>query len=648
MSATRETPPSERNNISEIYETRAYGFQIDYSGEKPLYHFYINPLDFYTIVTKGAGGRGFLYQRFIEVIENNDVLKRAKEIGGSSSGAFADLFMAIPFEKNERSRAIEDFNNTNGQDIIGDTTAWKIYRILTSPLYVTSKLMDWLSKGVDWVAKECNQSFLEIIGWPLGLVSTILKVGKMISPTNIAGIYNLATIGALYHGKILHKKIKELIKQNTWTGIQRILEKNPLQKDKILNDLVAIKLLEKINGTYRIIDDITFAHFAHLAKLPDSQFKEIYLTGVERHGNHKLIVFNKKNTPHKAIHEAARISPSIPRLYKDLMHDGVRMMDGGCDDNDPVQHATPPSITPFQAQYGVEAKQACLNARLEYKEGLDNLLWHTPPEIHDESKRTPPPPDSSSMKIKKWIYKKITGMDTFAADAKITEVIQKHYAQRTVQLEDFDIGLLDLDIGEKRRKELCATPDALAEKFFKNHQGEKVSIKTYRQPTNEIPKKDSIPEHDPQDMPLQLRIMLLRDLKNYTDVQTQDIFYIPGFKEAKDNPEKREALLREYKQLREKESARLELLITIKNGNDVVADLLKKTKKVDSATSTTKVCERMRIKPQVAGCQQGAPRWHGMGTSHEIKITIHDKPQTLPPVIIHSLPDWKPRGLTAS
>ena len=240
-----------------------YGFESNYPKiqKNPLYTFYVNPPKIHSITFKGGGTRVFVYRKFVEIAQQRGLLNDIKETGGSSSGSIAAIFTAIPFEQPHlRLEAFKNFNKADPLDVIGNTPGWvgKLLSRMTSPR-----------------------------GTP----------GSYSLVRGIAGFYNLVTRGGVYLCKV-HESLRDTIQVNTENALNILLNKIPNQHEKrmILKHLHEIGIYEDHNEEKHVTQNLTFKHFSELAKLPGSQFKEIFMTGV-RLKDKALVVFNNPNTP---------------------------------------------------------------------------------------------------------------------------------------------------------------------------------------------------------------------------------------------------------------------------------------------------------------------------------------------------------------
>lgn len=437
--------------------SRPYKFQISAQesadGKESLrYSFYIDPLPIHSIVFKGGGMRVFLYQKFLEIIEENGILAKAPEVGASSSGAIAAFFAAIPFEDGKRTQALDLFNETTkGTDILGTSLPWRAYRLaampLALPLAFFSKAMSWSANTTASIANQFNKIPLgNVVAAPLNLLSSVLQLGTYISTETPAALFNTFVMGGLFIGDELQTSIRNTIQIHTKNALQSILENFEEQEAKEnIAGLISIGLLEEGSSleNLRVTADLTFRHFHHLANLRGSQFKEIFMTAA-RKKDFVLKIFNYANTPDLTIHRATRIAMSIPYLYQDLEHEDEAHIDGGCVNNYPMRYANPPAVTdPLLQYFGINNKQARLGVRVERQYEF-NDLWKKPDRSYMESLK---------LEITRFTFKRITTIDSFASDAVITKEMLADYPQRSIQIDDQGVSLTEFGLDQKKDEE---------------------------------------------------------------------------------------------------------------------------------------------------------------------------------------------------
>ncbi|MHB1948409.1 MAG: patatin-like phospholipase family protein [Gammaproteobacteria bacterium] len=486
-----------------------YGFQISAVTDKygtPLadekranslrYSFYLNPIKIRVIAFKGGGARGFAYEKFIQIIEENGTLQHVREVGGSSAGAIASIFTAMHFEPGKRAKVLENFDTANATDIMGNSWWWKAYRAVTWPLYIISKPFTWLADGISYLAKGFNSiSPGQIIGWPLSFLSGVVRLFTILSPEGIAGIANLITKGGLYKGERLQNSLCRIIQRCTYEGYLSILKKirEKEKRDEIERRMLEIGFLKRTPAGIKMVANITFEHFYELSRLPGSQFKELFITATKINSG-DTHTFNYKNTPKTPIYQAVRRSMSLPWVFQ---HDG-EYMDGGCSDNFPIRRASSKKYGPFMEQYSVDDRLARLGVRVDHHHELDHL-WK-------KAKQTKFAQVIS--RVWRWVAKVFAGMDTYAADDEVTEAMQNDYAQQTIALYDHGVGVTEFDLSKVRRKELNEGTEKTVNEFFNLHRNEKVAIENYQ---------------DSREMPLWMQMKLLEQLKD-KNIPSENLF----------------------------------------------------------------------------------------------------------------------------
>ncbi|MHB1949537.1 MAG: patatin-like phospholipase family protein [Gammaproteobacteria bacterium] len=487
-------------------QTLPYGFKINLAKnleDKPLYQFYVNVPEIRSLVFKGGGARVFVYRKFGEIAHQKGFLQGIKEVGGSSSGAVAAVFAAIPFEDcYQRSKVIEAISKNDALDIMGDSHGWNAYRSLSPALHIVSKPLEWAALFNKIVAKQCNKLPMgigKVVSTPFGILSSAFKgLSDLVSQRGIAGLYNFVTTGGIYKGTVINNAIRDAIQIYVQIALKTILEniQNPEEREAIINHLSSIDIFEDRKNLV-VTKDLTFKHFSELAKLPGSQFKEIFTTGV-RLKDKKLIVLNNENTPDMPVYIAVKIAMSLPKFYQLARYQGDIYMDGGAIDNCPIQHVKPQKLTPFQKRYGMTDDMMRLCVRVEYSHGI-RFLW-------DQKKlgwlgHIIEP-------ISHWVLKFFIthGIDTYATEAVTNETIKTRFHHRTLQMEDFGIKRTQFGLPDDLIDGLCELSAEKINFYFDHYMDEKIKIENYT-----------------EKMPLEMQIRLLVFLKN-PFVKTSDIF----------------------------------------------------------------------------------------------------------------------------
>lgn len=550
-----------------------------------VYTFYVNPPKIKSFTFKGGGARVFLYRKFFETARKDPDAKKMladiKEMGGSSSGSIAAVFAAIHFEDDsKRTEAMARINQANLQDVMGDSPAWQGYKVVSAPLYVISKPLEWGGKGLNWLAKKIKGTKPgKVAGIPLNAASFLFDAAsKISSPTGLAGFFNLMTTGGLYRGDKFQQTLRDEIRMNTEMGVRAILGKIQDREERIhiIKHLITIGLLEQKNHKIQVTQDVTFEHFYQLSKLPGSQFTELFMTAA-RPKDKEFIVFNRKNTPDVPIHFASRIAITLPRYYQEKRFQGEKLMDGGAKDNYPIRYAASHRPTPFQASLGITEDMSRMGMRVEYPPAYHHYLWRK-----EEDKKSSV--GNAVLATKKSLLKHLTGgFDTYATDDEVTEAMQKRFAQRTLQVPDFGLKRTDFNLDEDKRVEYCDALDSTILDYFHNHQDEKVAIENYPSPTDSLPTKDVTV----RDMPHWMRVSLLAYLRD-PNIPNKDKFYIPGMSED------------QLETLRLKEIQRLSELSLMKGWQKVQAELHSKTAGVrEQGLATAAILRKTRVSQEL-------------------------------------------------
>ncbi len=489
----------------------AHGFKIhpgkdndfDYDVE-----FYIDPPPLRVISFKGGGSRVIVYTKFLELMHEQGRLETVEEVGGSSSGCIASAFAAIHYENpHDRTNSLDDVSRVDKTDLYSKSPGWKVYKTLTFPLLVVSKPFEWSANGINWLAVQCNKIPPGlIIGIPLKIIAFFLRVVAFItSPRTYVAASNLITGGGVYRGDKFEERVRLLIRRDTQNGIEDILSKlDSVDRERIITHLVKIGLCTQKKYHLVVCADVTFRHLHELSKLPGSQFKDYYTTGLRKRDK-TLVVFNVENTPDMAIHHAMRLAVTFPLYFQARKYNGDKYLDGGIIDNSPVNQSNTKSYSAFKQEHGITDKLARLNVRVEYPHELESHLWKKPPATGRVGKFLD--------NIKRKIAKKIAGdVDVFATDEAVTQNIQKDFAQRTLQLPDFGIGQLEKTTSDSKRNQVNNELPKIVRRYFKRHDGEKVVIQNYQGLQNIPPVK---------------RVRLLKYLQNDA-IKNEEIFNIPG------------------------------------------------------------------------------------------------------------------------
>lgn len=486
----------------------AHGFRI-HPGENDdvEIEFYVDPPPIRVISFKGGGSRVIVYTKFVEFMHEQGRLETIEEVGGSSSGCIASAFAAIHYENpHDRTDTLDDVSRINKTDLYSKSRGWKVYKYLTFPLLLISKSFEWSGKGVNWLAEQSKTPFGLIIAIPLKIISFLFRVAAFItSPHTYVAAGNLITGGGVYRGDKFEERVRLMIRRDTQRGIEDILAKlNAVDRARISEHLVKIGLCTQQKYGLAVTADVTFRHLHELRKLPGSQFKDYYTTGFRKRDK-SLVVFNFENTPDMPIHYAMRLAVTFPLYFQARKYNGDKFLDGGIIDNSPVNQSQTKSYSTFKQQHGVDDKLARLNVRVEYPDEMKYHLWDKKPKPGKIGK--------FMGKVKRKIAKVVAGgVDVFATDKDVTRNIKDNFAQRTLQLPDFDIGQLERTTSESKRQQINAELPKIVRKYFMRHDGEKVVIQNY---------------HGLKSLPADKRERLLAYLQNDA-IETQEIFKIPG------------------------------------------------------------------------------------------------------------------------
>lgn len=470
----------------------SHGFKVSSLSDqkKHLYFtYYVRAPQFRVIVFKGGGGRTWVYQKFLHMLEENGLIDNVKEYGGSSAGALFAVLAAMPLEHKERETIIN--NLKFHRDILDKSTASMIYRIITFPLYIISKPLGWIAYGFSYVAELCCKiKYGSLFSIPFSIISGIIKIAHVIThPHFLAGCYNLITKRGIYRGEELQKYICNALYRGTKKSIEHFINTidDPDKKNWTINFLLKkmhnLISMVKINPktqqakVYLKTKDITFKHFHDLSAIKGLGFKEVFLTATRCNNSQKgrLKVFNYKKEPHKPIHLAIRMSMSAPFIYQSVRDRGVEYMDGGCANNFPIQHASKGHYANrCEARYlrGSHGQDLdVLGVRVEYEKDLGIL--HEPAQVITSKW------EKFINNAQESIYNFLCGMDIYTPENISRQMIKEQYPLRVFQLYDHGVGFTEVDIATNRKDAILQCEEKRIKSFLKAHQSELTHVENY-------------------------------------------------------------------------------------------------------------------------------------------------------------------------
>ncbi len=497
----------------EIHPPRA-GSADDQTNWHYVYYADVPPIRI--ISFKGGGTRVLVYMKFLEIVHKMGLLKQVQEVGGSSSGSLAAAFAAIHYEDPaRRTQALEEVMNCDRYDVYGESNGWKAYQVLTFPLLIISKPLEWAGKLIGKAADACNRFLLsKMLGIPLKIVSVLFGIASTItSPRFIPACINLISKGGVYRGDQVEKTIRNRIHKDVNKGLYDILKKlrdegNEIKRNKIIDKIVEIGLGRREDGKLILTPEITLSHMHELALITDYQFKSYYTTGV-RLRDKSLVELNHKNFPDMPFYRAPRISINFPRYYMPAEYGGETYIDGGAINNAPVNLATAHPVHDTHQEFDIKHDHLSrLNVRVEYADDYQNLLWNNKPEKGKFGKFIG---QIITALVKKFAY----DVDVFATDQVVTHHMKEHFAQRTLQIHDFGVGVMEENLSASRREKMDEEIEVLVQEYFGNHKDEKVT-KRFSQPTALL-----------EEMPLSVRTKLLAVLRD-NRIKSEHIFIFPN------------------------------------------------------------------------------------------------------------------------
>ena len=254
-------------------------------------------------------------------------------------------------------------------------------------------------------------------------------------------VIKLKNKGYLNEGNKLLDLVRSVIRDRVIELTNQFMATNP---DKI-DELVKLKI---------DFDHITFKNLSDLASLmPEANIKDIFITGTrlgkDKSESPELVIFNAKDTPDMEIALAARISASIPIYFQPIIIDGHKHVDGGCLSNFPVHYFEKKEFEPDDAYKFKGASGQNLSTfglKIDTQQEMNDLLFS--------------PDRSKSIKerllglVEQKLTDTITQVDTTAANKRMEEEVYWLYSQRTCQVFDRDIGMVNFNMTEDEKSAL--------------------------------------------------------------------------------------------------------------------------------------------------------------------------------------------------
>ncbi len=479
----------------------SHGFKVSPLKDKNTrlrYTYFVRAPHFRVIVFKGGGGRTWVYKKFIHMLQENGLSDNVKEYGGSSAGSLCAVLAAMPLKQKDRDHIIDKLKFHH--DILDDSTASKIYKFITWPLYIISKPLSWISDGFSFAAEQCYKvRGGSLLSFPLNIISGLVKFASVIThPEFMAGAYNLITRGGIYRGKELQKYIKNALHDSTKKSLEHFLNhiEDPNTQQRMINKLMRLgdnpmthtnhhKLILNIRRDpttqkIRVVlatKDITFKHFHQLSTIKGLGFKDVFLTVTrcQETKEGRLKILNYKTSPHKPIHLGVRMSMSAPLIYQAVYDQGMYYMDGGCADNFPIQRASRRSYANnFEKKFlRGEHRQDLdvLGVRVEYAEDLDF--------IHHPIRAITGWWENLKVSVQMRLFNLICGMDIYTPENKNRDTIKKKYPLRVLQLYDHGIGFTEVGMDATRKHNILQCEEKRIQKFIDAHHSECAHVENY-------------------------------------------------------------------------------------------------------------------------------------------------------------------------
>lgn len=512
-----KTKTDEKGNVKTYY-SRSELLEKDETGNlKIRVTRYVRAPNIRSVVFKGGGGRAWVYKKLLDKLNETGAIECVEEFGGSSAGSIFAAHAAVPYLPDDPDK--DNLKFYEAKDAVSDSKWGTLYKVITSPLYLISKPLEYLSDFFGWMGGNLNKvTPLQIIGVPLNFVSGILSFGSAIThPDIFAIVYNLITLGSIFRGEKLHNNIRDSLAENTRRALEQFLNRIKQSKKR---DAI-IRKLEKIPGLIESITieeksnkaevklatkDINFSHFHALRKIRGSGFKDIFVVASNKKELYKtrsepkadglssVRIFNHQSKPNTAVHNAIWMTIAAPTLFPSVkdVETGEEYVDGGCANNFPIQHAsTKKTMSKFEEkrQRGVNKQDLdVLGARVEYKEEMHFL--HMPKKVKSWWEKL-------KSKVNKFVYRVLTGVDIISSDKKINHLTKQQYSQRTLQIYDHDLGFTEFHIEKHRKQKAFNEEEKRINNYFKLHEGELVSVENFKFSLSELDKlkKNVMPIH---------------------------------------------------------------------------------------------------------------------------------------------------------
>ncbi len=228
-----------------------------------------------SLVLKGGGARGYVYKSCLQELEDNGTLNDVREVGGTSAGAIASMYAAIPFPKGKRSAAIAAIDMEKGKDAVGTGWGWTIYKVITFiPHYLLSRPLSYIGKFFNWIGGGISNSIGKgaFSGLFNGLGALFGVASFLVSRDTYAAAYNLIKSGYLYHGDQIREVFRGDIQKHARSALFAYLnKKSNAERLKILDDLKGMGLISNyLLDQEGKISFLALADHLHVSTLPSS------------------------------------------------------------------------------------------------------------------------------------------------------------------------------------------------------------------------------------------------------------------------------------------------------------------------------------------------------------------------------------------